>query len=75
MCASLTHLVEEYILEKQGMIIASVGEHELKLIGDSCAEVLDYELLENQKTLKTELINIRTAEVKLTKEFSTEQQE
>ena len=74
-CRSLAQTVRDYIVEKQGEIMSSVGEHEINLIEESYAERMDSDLLDQQKNLKTELINLRTSEIKLTKEFSSDQQE
>lgn len=74
-CRSLAQTVRDYIVEKQGEIMSSVGEHEINLIEESYAERMDSDLLDRQKNLKSELINLRTSEIKLTKEFSSDQQE
>ena len=74
-CRSLAQTVRDYIVEKQGEIMSSVGEHEINLIEESYAERMDSDLLDQQKNLKSELINLRTSEIKLTKEFSSDQQE
>lgn len=75
MCSKLAQEVVDYIFGKQSEIISSVGNHEIKLIGQSYAEIADSALMDDQKSLKSDLINLRTAEVKLTKDFSADQQE
>lgn len=73
MCDALARDVMNYIVEKHTEISASVGEHEINLIGQSYAEVNDLDLLDSQKDLKTDMINLRTSEAKLTKDFSADQ--
>lgn len=75
MCSKLAQKVVDYISGKQSEITSAVGNHEIKLIGQSYAEIADPALMEDQKNLKSDLINLRTEEVKLTKDFSADQQE
>lgn len=75
MCSTLAEAVADYITNKQSEITSVVGEHEIILIGESYAEIADTGLLDSQKSLKSDLINLRTAEMKLTKDFSADQQE
>ena len=75
MCSKLAQKVVDYISGKQSEITSAVGNHEIKLIGQSYAEIADPTLMEDQKNLKSDLINLRTEEVKLTKDFSADQQE
>lgn len=75
MCSTLAEAVADYITNKQSEITSVVGEHEIILIGESYAEIADTSLLDSQKSLKSDLINLRTAEMKLTKDFSADQQE
>ena len=75
MCSTLAEAVADYITNKQSEITSVVGEHEIILIGESYAEIADTSLLDSQKSLKSDLINLRTAEMKLTNDFSADQQE
>lgn len=74
-CRKLASIVVNYISNKRDNLGQLVGEHDIVLIDESYGELVDVDIMNQQRNLQTDISNLKTAASKLIKDFSDEEKE